>query len=131
MKKIPTYKEFLNEISKANLEKTDWSKYPTSKQGDVYASKRQGAIAVHDNGVLRPIRLSVFDKSDVWLADRGFETDKQFTSIDLSVESIEKAWYEIWSKGKNSKEDAGIFAAAAFELVNDLLANKQIKRKDF
>jgi hypothetical protein len=135
MKHIPTFESFLNgntankeesvtEASKKGLDVTQWSKWPDSKNGDVFVSKRQGAIAVRVDGALRPMHY--YTDPVVWMS-HAFDTDKQFTEmIKPAAKDIADAYYGMHRGGSNTKEKADAFGKAAEDAIKKILKGEKL-----
>ena len=113
--------ESLNEGSKMGLDNTQWSKWPNSKTGDIFLSKRQGVIAIRVDDALRPMYSRFKEGDPVIQNDRAFATDKQFTAqIEPTAKAIADAHYEMWHNGLNTRAKADEFGRAAEEEIKKL-----------
>lgn len=120
MKHIKLFEQFINEGSKHGLNDTEWSKWPNSKTGDVFVSKREGVIAVRVDNALRPLQ-SFKPENGTVPDDRAFATDKQFTAqIEPTAKAIADAHYAMWNKGLNTREKADNFGKYAEEDIKKL-----------
>lgn len=120
MKYVKLFEEFIGEGSKHGLNDTEWAKWPNSKTGDVFLSKRQGVIAVRDGNALRPLYSSDL-KNGTIQQDRAFATDKQFTAqIEPTAKAIADAHFDMWHNGLNTRDKADEFGKYAEEDIKKL-----------
>ena len=96
----------------SNIKATIWSKWPNSKTGDVFLSKRQGVLAVRVGDVLRPLQ---YEGHPYVISNRNaFATDKQFSKqIKPTAKAIADEFYEMWGGGLNTPENVAEFGKRA------------------
>lgn len=126
MKTVPTFEEFLNEAARRSVDNTQWSKYPKSKEGDLFISKRQGVFAVKHGDLLKPIHMKPVSK-EMFISSYGMKTDKQFYPVELDTKKIADIYLrDIWDSREDARERATLFGEKAFKLVNDIIDGKEV-----